>query len=110
MTSVPVTSREVVRQHAIRPAEVLAFCEDHQLFEEVAKAVQLLQDAFPLAGSMVIEAEQDADTNEQWLMVRASVHDEPAAALQTYREALRRWVQQVAWPASSLVCLSYTLA
>jgi hypothetical protein len=103
-------TRETVSRHAVRPQEVLDFCDGRAVLDEAALAIGLLREQFPSAKSVTVYLEQDYETEERWLLVRAAVCEDPETAFQKYQACLDQWVRRARWPATALVALDYTFA
>jgi hypothetical protein len=92
------------------PAEVVAFCTRHGVGPQLEVATRLLSECFPSAQAITVRVNEDPETADEWLVVNAVVQGDADKAFEAHQECLKRWVAAVAWPASGLICLTYTFA
>jgi hypothetical protein len=87
-------------------SSVQDFCRRHGLFSILQTAERLAKECFhPLR--LEIEVEQDPESGEQWLVVRATIRKGVTERREAYSQYTSRWVQAVPWPALFLIRISY---
>jgi hypothetical protein len=89
---------------------VVEFCDRHGVTAELGTALRLLRECFPAAEAMQARLNEDPESTGEWVVVNAVVRGEPDKAFEAHRECLRRWTAAVGWPATGLICLTYTFA
>jgi hypothetical protein len=92
------------------PADVVAYCEQHDLTEKLDLVVDILAQAFPDAQRIVVGMEDDPESTERWILVEAVV-DGPAREIRLrHKECVRRMTDILPWPLWMLIRTTYTPA
>jgi hypothetical protein len=95
-----------ITQFTVEPEPVLSFCRQHGVLAQLEAAVELARDCFE-PSRLQIEAEQDPETGEQWLVIRVAVAGERELVRLAYRDYVRQWLRLVPGPERFLIRLSY---
>ncbi len=83
--------------------EVREFCERHELFGHLAKALDLARQHFTIVGEPVIAYEQDPDNGEEYLMLEIQARGSVSEVVETHSRYTRDWLQFADLPEGRLI-------
>jgi hypothetical protein len=83
--------------------EVRAFCQRHDLLDDLGRAVDLARQYFSIVADPVLRLEQDPEDGEWYLDVEIRVEGEESECARADREYLRAWANSTPWPAVHLI-------
>src|SRR5262245_34166065 len=98
---------ERVLEYAEECAGVRAFCDRHQLWPQVASALNLVQECFGPVEGPSLRVRRDPEDDAEWLLIRVLARGTPEALGEAYRAYVRRWVAEQPLPQRDMVRLSY---
>lgn len=101
--------RESERKGLVLSEEVLQFCSHHRLFGYLQLAIKLVDECFASVVSVAVEKEYDPESEDEWLLVTAQLHEQVEAALRQYDTFTRRFVSSVPWPQRNKIRFNYDL-
>lgn len=90
--------------------EVLEFCSEHRLFGSLQNTVKLVRECFSSVVELAVEKECDPESEDEWLLVTAELHEQIEAVLRQYDTYTRRFIDLVPWPQRNKIRFNYDLA
>lgn len=90
--------------------EVLEFCSEHRLFGYLQNTVKLVRECFSSVVELAVEKECDPESDDEWLLVTAQLHEQIEAVLRQYDTYTRRFIGSVPWPQRNKIRFNYDLA
>jgi len=99
-----VAGKSVLDQHL--PADVLAFCRQHNLLDFVDEAVRLVENSFSPAAAPAIVLDEDYETGEKRVVIEVVTEKTADEAVEQYDAYVRQWVAFATPDARSRVSLS----
>ncbi len=100
---------ESERKGLVLSEEVLQFCSHHRLFGYLQLTVKLVDECFASVVSVAVEKEYDPESEDEWLLLTAQLHEQVEAALRQYDIFTRRFVGSVPWPHRNKIRFNYDL-
>lgn len=85
--------------------DVRAFCQRHQLLNDLTRAIELAKQCFSMVGDPVVVLEQDPEDGEWYLVLEIRVAGEEHECIQAHRRYIRSWANSTPWPAVHLIRL-----
>lgn len=101
---------ESERKGLVLSEEVLQFCSHHRLFGYLQLAAKLVDECFPSVVGVAVEKECDPESEDEWLLLTAQLHEQVEAALSQYDTYTRRFIESVPWPQRNRIRFNYDLA
>lgn len=102
--------RGAERKGLVLSEEVLQFCSHHRLFGHLQLAAKLVDECFPSVVHVAVEKECDPESEDEWLLLTAQLHEQVESALRQYDTYTRRFVDSVPWPQRNKIRFNYDLA
>lgn len=100
---------ESERKGLVLSEEVLQFCSHHRLFGYLQLSVKLVDECFASVVSVAVEKEYDPESDDEWLLLTAQLHEKIEAVLRQYDTFTRRFVGAVPWPHRNKIRFNYDL-
>lgn len=100
---------ESERKGLVLSEEVLQFCSHHRLFGYLQLAVKLVDECFASVVSVAVEKEYDPESEDEWLLLTAQLHEQVDTVLRQYDTFTRRFVSSVPWPHRNKIRFNYDL-
>ncbi|MBZ0168457.1 hypothetical protein MELA_02722 [Candidatus Methylomirabilis lanthanidiphila] len=97
------------RKGLVLSEEVLQFCSHHRLFGYLQLTVKLVDECFASVVSVAVEKEYDPESEDEWLLLTAQLHEQVETALRQYDIFTRRFVGAVPWPHRNKIRFNYDL-
>jgi hypothetical protein len=91
------------------PQEVADFCSRQGCVAELGLVVELVAQAFPEAKGVTVGLEHDPESEQRWVVVDARVSGPAKDVLARHRACVRRVLELLPWPLTSLIRTTYTL-
>lgn len=97
------------RKGLVLSEEVLQFCSHHRLFGYLQLTVELVDECFASVVSVAVEKECDPESEDEWLLLTAQLHQQVETALRQYDTFTRRFIGAVPWPHRNKIRFNYDL-
>jgi len=97
------------RKGLVLSEEVLRFCSHHRIFGHLQLAAKLVDLCFPSVVHVAVEKEYDPESEDEWLLLTAKLHEPVESALRQYETYTRRFVGLVPWPQRNKIRFNYDL-
>lgn len=89
--------------------EIIEFCSRERITSYLPTAVNSVEKNFPTMSELKIEAEQDPETEEEWLVLNVTVRGEVDEVLNNYDKYINYWVSTIPWPERQKIRLLYNI-
>lgn len=97
------------RKGVVLSEEVLQFCSQHRLFGYLQLAAKLVDECFPSVVDVAVEKECDPESEDEWLLLTAQLHEQVESALSQYDTYTRHFINSVPWPQRNKIRFNYDL-
>lgn len=101
--------QSALQKRLLLKEEVLQFCSEHRLFGYLQNTIKLVKQFFPFVQDITVEKDQDPETDDQWLIISATLGGNLKTALSSYNNYSRMFVKTVPWRGRTKIRFNYNL-
>jgi hypothetical protein len=89
--------------------EVQTLCERYRLSSYLQRALRLARQTFLSLKSIEVTAQNDPETDDEWVAIVVQIHGEVRTVLDMYDDYTTKLVDSIPWPARDKIRLIYDL-
>jgi hypothetical protein len=88
---------------------IFKFSSEHRIFGYLQLTLKLIEYSFPSAVAILVEKECDPESDDEWLLITATLSDNIETVLNQYDAYTRRFITSIPWPQRNKIRFNYDL-
>jgi hypothetical protein len=98
------------RINSVFSEEVFTFSAEHRIFGYLQFTLNLVAQYFPSTLAIYVEKEYDPESDDEWLLVTAKLHESIEVVLNQYDAYTRCFINSIPWPQRNKIRFNYDLS